>query len=118
MPHFVIDCSEDILKESEFTILNILEEVHLVAEKTKLFDKKDIKVRLQPFEKYLVGGEKTHFIHVFANIMEGRTKKQKANLSQQMVRKLTEMFPDVPFVAMNIRDFEKETYANRTFLKS
>ena len=116
MPHFVVDCSKEILTESRFTVLDILQEVYIVAEQTELFDKKDIKVRLQPFEQYLVGGDKTQFIHVFANIMQGRTTEQKANLSRKVVSKLTKMFPDVPFIAMNIRDFEKTTYVNRTML--
>jgi 5-carboxymethyl-2-hydroxymuconate isomerase len=116
MPHFVVDCSRDILTDSTFTVSTILQEVHTVAEETQLFDKQDIKVRLQPFEEYLVGGGQTNFIHVFANIMEGRTTEQKANLSKQMVSKLTEMFPNVPFIAMNVRDFEKATYVNRRMI--
>ena len=115
MPHFVIDCSENILT------LNSPEEtlsaIHEVAERSELFDKNDIKVRLNPFKKdYLVGGKKDDFIHVFANIMEGRTTIQKANLSKNITTKLKQIYPSIGFIAVNIRDFEKSTYCNKTMV--
>ena len=115
MPHFVIDCSENILtlQEPEKLIHN----VHRSACNSELFDETDIKVRLNPFkDNYLVGGRKQDFTHVFANIMEGRTTEQKANLSKQIVRQLKTLFPTVSFIAINIRDFEKATYCNKTMV--
>jgi 5-carboxymethyl-2-hydroxymuconate isomerase len=115
MPHFVIDCSENILRlqQPEHIIL----EVHKTATATKLFDEGDIKVRLNPFtEHYLVGGVPGDFIHVFANIMEGRTTIQKANLSKRIISVLKTMFPSVDFIAININDFEKATYCNKSMV--
>jgi len=115
MPHFVIDCSESIAEIQ--SPKDILEAVHLTANNTGLFDETDIKVRLNPFNKdYLVGGKQEDFIHVFANIMEGRSIEQKANLSNRIVAKLKLMFPNVSFIAINIRDFEKATYCNKTMV--
>jgi len=115
MPHFVIDCSSNILDiENPKTILDKL---HVTATNTGLFDEADIKVRLNPFkDNYIVGGKKESFIHVFANIMEGRTTKQKANLSKNIVTVLKTMFPNIPFIAINIRDFEKATYCNKSMI--
>lgn len=47
MPHFVMDCSESVFKfhDEEY----IIEQIHLVANSTGLFDEGDIKVRLNPF---------------------------------------------------------------------
>ncbi|AUC82824.1 5-carboxymethyl-2-hydroxymuconate Delta-isomerase [Lacinutrix sp. Bg11-31] len=115
MPHFVIDCSENILNNVEAK--SVLSKVHSTANNSLLFDEADIKVRLNPFkENYLVGGKKETFIHVFANIMEGRTIEQKAKLSKSMVTELKTMFPDIPFIAINIRDFEKATYCNKSMV--
>lgn len=114
MPHFVMDCSADILKTHNEEY--ILEQVHLVANDTGLFEESDIKVRLNPFKKYIVGNKREAFIHIFANIMEGRTTEQKSALSRAVVAKLIELFPEVPNIAMNINDFEKATYCNRTML--
>ena len=115
MPHFVIDCSESITKIQKTK--DILLAVHEMANETGLFDEADIKVRLNLFTKdYLVGGKQEDFIHVFANIMEGRTTEQKASLSKQVIGKLKVMFPNIPFIAINIRDFEKATYCNRSMI--
>lgn len=115
MPHFVIDCSETILSLQKPE--DILQEVHKAASNTCLFDEDDIKVRLNPFkEHYLVGGKQCDFIHVFSNIMEGRTTEQKENLSKEIVTKLKNMFPSIPFIAINIRDFEKATYCNKNMI--
>ena len=114
MPHFVIDCSESVLRLRSAE--ELLREVHDTAEATGLFKKGDIKVRIRAFEHYTVGSKKADFIHVFGNIMEGRTIEQKANLSRQIVAKLKHMFADAPVISINIREFEKATYCNRNMV--
>ena len=115
MPHFVIDCSKHILELKAPS--EIVLEVHSAANNTGLFNESDIKVRLNPFkEHYLVGGKQEDFIHVFADVMEGRNTDQKANLSKQIVITLKRMFPKIPFIAVNVRDFEKATYCNKNMV--
>jgi 5-carboxymethyl-2-hydroxymuconate isomerase len=114
MPHFVIDCSESVLQSHEEEY--IIEQVHLTANATELFDEGDIKVRLNPFKKYLVGNKREDFIHVFAHIMQGRTTEQKAYLSKQIISNLVILFPEIPNIAINISDFEKATYCNKAML--
>ncbi len=114
MPHFVIDCSENIitLKSAE----EIIQKVFDTAVSTGLFAKADIKVRINPFKYYNVGNTKEDFIHIFANIMEGRNIAQKSNLSNSIVAELKLMFPDIPVISINIRDFEKATYCNKSMV--
>ncbi|NMP17711.1 5-carboxymethyl-2-hydroxymuconate Delta-isomerase [Thalassotalea sp. Y01] len=114
MPHFVMDCSDDVLNlhDEEF----IIEQIHLAANASGLFDESDIKVRLNPFKIYAVGNKRESFIHVFAHIMQGRTTEHRANLSRLLVSRLTTLFPDTPNIAMNISEFEKPTYCNRAML--
>ena len=114
MPHFVIDCSENVLRERAPD--EILREVHDTASATGLFKPGDIKVRIRAFEHYTIGGAASDFIHVFGNIMEGRTTEQKADLARKIVGKLKEMFPEVPVVSINIREFERATYCNRNLI--
>lgn len=110
MPHFVIDCSENIIKLK--SPQDIMQKVYDAAEITNLFDKGDIKVRINPFKHYNIGNH-DNFIHVFANIMQGRNTTQKNILSKKIVGVLNSMFPDVPIISMNIRDFEAKTYCNK-----
>lgn len=114
MPHFVIDCSKNILNIKSPD--EIIQKVYDTAESTKLFDKGDIKVRINPFEHYTIGNTKDDFIHIFANIMEGRTTSQKKNLSGRIITELKSMFPNVPIISINIRDFEKATYCNKSMV--
>ncbi len=114
MPHFVIDCSENIIKLK--SPKEIIQKVYDTAESTNLFDKEDIKVRITPFEHYNIGNTKNDFIHIFANIMEGRNVSQKKNLSEKIVTELKTMFPNVPIISINIRDFEKATYCNKSMV--
>lgn len=114
MPHFVLDCSENIIQEqSPATIMQLVRDT---AAATGLFALGDIKVRINPFKYYTVGSTQQDFIHVFANIMEGRNNTQKSNLSRQIVSQLKALFPDVPIISINIRDFEKASYCNKTMV--
>ena len=114
MPHFIIDCSENIISLKSPN--NIMQKVYDAAELTGLFDKGDIKVRINPYKYYNVGNTTNDFIHVFANMMEGRSVMQKNKLSKSIITELKTMFPNVPVISINIRDFEKATYCNKSMV--
>ncbi|WP_103867104.1 5-carboxymethyl-2-hydroxymuconate isomerase [Aquimarina sp. I32.4] len=65
---------------------------------------------------YTIGNTKNDFIHVFGNLMEGRNETQKANLSKKIILTLKTMFPDVPILSINLRDFEKSSYCNKSMV--
>jgi 5-carboxymethyl-2-hydroxymuconate isomerase len=111
MPHFVIDCSEEIVKLR--SPQEIIRKVYDAANATELFIPEEIKVRINPYQFYSTGNTSDNFIHVFANIMEGRTTEQKTELSKQIITVLNSMFPNVPIISINIRDFERATYCNK-----
>ena len=114
MPHFIIECSEDII--SLKTPAEIMQAVYEVAETTGLFAENDIKVRINPYKYFKLGETKSKFIHIFAHIMEGRTNGQKADLSKRMIERLGQMFPDVSILSINIAEFELATYCNRALI--
>ena len=114
MPHFVIESSKNVT--ALVAPQKLLAEVHARAESSGLFKKTDIKVRIRTFEHFMFGGENADFLHVFAYIMEGRTTEQKKDLSVNIVKSLKKLLPEVPVVSINIMDFEKTTYCNRTMI--
>jgi 5-carboxymethyl-2-hydroxymuconate isomerase len=114
VPHLIIDCSARVL--SMKPVDEMMREVHDTAEATGLFKPGDIKVRVRKFEHYTVANSDRDFIHVFGNIMGGRTVEQRAALSRSNVSKLVSMFPDVPVISMNVVEFDKATYCNRQML--
>ena len=114
MPHFIIDCSENIIEQKSPE--DIMQLVFDTAESTGLFEKADIKVRINPYQYFNTANTKDDFIHVFANIMEGRDVDQKKDLSHKIVSQLKEAFPLVPVISMNIRDFERASYCNKSMV--
>ena len=114
MPHFIIKCSETILQQKSPD--EIMQAVYEIAEATGLFAANDIKVRLHPYQYFKLGEGKKDFIHIFGNIMEGRTIEQKASLSRRIIERLNEMFPAISILSINIREFEKATYSNKALI--
>lgn len=114
MPHFIIECSQDVLRQR--SPAEIMDTVYNVAESAGLFAVNDIKVRLQPYEYYQLGKNKHNFLHVFGYIMEGRSTEQKADLSTQISSRLTALLPDLSFLSVNISEFEAATYSNKALI--
>jgi 5-carboxymethyl-2-hydroxymuconate isomerase len=114
MPHFIIDCSANTL--TKVAEPEILTTVFNATQSSGLFAEEDIKVRVNPYVRYEVGGKMTDFIHVFGYILEGRTDEQIRDLSQRIVKSLVDLFPDVEFVASSIDEFTKAGYCNRHLL--
>jgi 5-carboxymethyl-2-hydroxymuconate isomerase len=114
MPHFIIDCSENVIRMRSAD--EIMQEVFDAALSTDLFIASEIKVRINPFAYYNNGNSLDDFIHVFGYIMEGRNTDQKSKLSKAIVTKLTEILPEVPVISINIKDFEKASYFNKTMI--
>lgn len=114
MPHFIIDCSQDILLQR--TPDELMDAVYEAADATGLFAPNDIKVRLLPYQYYRLGAGKKDFLHVFGYIMQGRSTDQKASLSKQISIRLSELLPDISFLSVNISDFEAATYSNKALI--
>jgi 5-carboxymethyl-2-hydroxymuconate isomerase len=114
MPHFIIDCSNNILEQVDAH--KLMSVVYDTAQSTGLFADNDVKVRLRPFEYYILGQGKANFIHIFGYIMEGRGTEQKANLSKLIISKLSELNIDTSFLSINIYDFEFATYCNKSLI--
>ena len=108
MPHFIIDCSKSLLQVQSPE--NLMQAVHATAESTGLFQPGDIKVRIRPYEHYLIAGEKHDFIHVFAFIREGRSDAQHKVLSERVVLQLRSMFEGAAIISMNIQELDKLNY--------
>ena len=53
MPHFIINCSPDIIEQK--SPAEIMDAVYETAEATGLFAKDDIKVRINPYQYYRIG---------------------------------------------------------------
>jgi len=115
MPHFIIDCSENLFSNQDVDTIH--ENVHKAAQSTGLFgDGANIQVRLNPYQNWFMAGKKVDAIHVFARILEGRTKEQKLDLSKTVIKTLAEMFPEVETIAMDVINLDKGVGFNKNKL--
>lgn len=115
MPHFLLHTTNEIIAPEQEE--SFLQAIHEEAVASGLFREEDIKVRIERFEKSMVGGKiNAPFVHVFGYIMQGRTTEMKAALSKSIVSRLNELLPDVSTIAMNVDDFEAATYFNNSKL--
>lgn len=114
MPHFIIECSENILAQQ--SPATIMQAVYETVEATGLFAESDIKVRIAPYTHYQLGEGKMDFIHIFGSIMEGRSTGQKADLSRKIIERLNQLFPAISVLSMNVQEFERATYCNKALL--
>ena len=106
MPNFIIDCSESLLEKHEVAVIN--EKVYEAALSSGLFaDGANIQVRLNPYKDSFMAGKRNEGMHVFARILEGRTKEQKLDLSKKVITVLAELFPDVENIGMDVLDLDK-----------
>lgn len=117
MPHFVVECSQPVLDVvSPEALMQALNETAVASGLFALEGPGGIKVRIRPYQHYLTVGQQQDFVHVFGNIMSGRTTEQKGALSKAMVTRLKAMLPKVPIVSMNVQEFDRETYCNRSMV--
>ena len=93
-----------------------MQAVYDVAEASGLFAVNDIKVRLRPYQYFMLAKGKRDFIHIFGYIMEGRRTEQKENLSRRIIERLNEMFPGLSILSINIGEFEQATYSNKALI--
>ena len=114
MPHFIIECSENVTHQLAPGF--IMQAVYEVAEASGLFAKNDIKVRIRPYSTYKLAEGKENFLHVFGYIMEGRSQEQKAALSGSVIQKLNELLPELSILSMNIQEFNQATYCNKAMI--
>lgn len=114
MPHFVIECSKNVLAQQPADV--IMNTVYDAAVATGLFADNDVKVRINSYEQYQLGQGKDSFLHIFASIMGGRTQEQKTLLSKSVIQKLASLFADISFLSMNVSEFDPATYANKSLI--
>lgn len=111
MPHCILDCSRTI--ERHASLDDLVRTVHDAASGTGLFGKGDIKVRVNLFDHYTVGGTRDDFVHTIAYIMGGRTEEQRKNLSARIVQALKALLPNVRILSVDVREINRATYHNR-----
>jgi 5-carboxymethyl-2-hydroxymuconate isomerase len=113
MPHCIIEYSQEL--EANFDPTLMIDATHNGAVASGLFDESHIKSRTVSYQHYKTGTGKLRFIHITAKILSGRSRKQKASLSQHILEQFKLLLIDKGLTSIvltvEVRDMDKETYS-------
>jgi len=108
MPHFIIECNQNTSKVLDGATM--VQKVFDVALHSGLFAKTNIKSRLKIYDESLVAGEDHDFVHVWGYIRQGRSDEQKRALSENIVKTIKALYPDIFLVSCDIRELDEGSY--------
>ena len=106
MPHYIIEHSPNIPPEG------LIHAVFNGALHSQLFlpNGADIKVRAIAYQNFKLGDSKTSFVHVVVKILAGRTDEQKQRLSQEIIKKLSDLGHQDISITVEVVDMERQSY--------
>lgn len=106
MPHCIIEHSPNISPDG------LMHAVFNGALHSQLFlpDGADIKVRAMAYSNFKLGDGKASFVHVFVKILAGRTDEQKQRLSQEIIKKLSDLGHQDISITVEVVDMERQSY--------
>ncbi|PIE42155.1 MAG: 5-carboxymethyl-2-hydroxymuconate isomerase [Gammaproteobacteria bacterium] len=82
MPHSIVEYSHSVEKQIDPEIL--LATVHQTISKSPLFGVNDVSTRSMRYTHYRLGSKKAGFIHVTVRLFQGRSDRDKAELTRQI----------------------------------
>ena len=106
MPHCIIEHSPNISPDG------LMHAVFNGALHSQLFlpDGADIKVRAIAYQNFKLGDGKASFVHVIVKILAGRTDEQKQRLSQEIIKKLSDLGHQDISITVEVVDIERQIY--------
>ena len=111
MPHCIIEYTPAI--EDQISISTLVENVHQSANDSGLFNAASIKTRALCVEHFLLGTGNKGFIHVSIRILAGSTESQKRDLSQRVLRGVSNGIDKGVDVSVEILDIDTPSYAKQ-----
>lgn len=82
MPHCLIEYADTL--EQHIDPQQLLDAVFQTVTASPLFDRKNVRARLQRFSAFRLGAEQQHFVHVTVRLLQGRSDKEKTALNQHI----------------------------------
>ena len=106
MPHCIIEHSPNISPDG------LMHAVFNGALHSQLFlpDGADIKVRAIAYQNFKLGDGKASFVHVIVKILAGRSDEQKQRLSQEIIKKLSDLGHQDISITVEVVDMERQSY--------
>ncbi|MDR9825443.1 5-carboxymethyl-2-hydroxymuconate isomerase [Vibrio sp. FNV 38] len=110
MPNLVMEYTNTV--EERVNVQGLIEDLHQVAIDSCLFDVASIKSRTLRCDHWLMGSEQdeSDFIHITFELLDGRSEKQKKELSCALMAVLLEQASQISSLTINIRDMDRNSF--------
>jgi len=108
MPHCVIEYSAQAA--DCYPVADLIEAAQLAMIGSGLFGGDDVKTRSVRYDDFVTGNGAEAFAHLTIRILSGRTQQQRIALSECVVGRLSEQFPELEEITVEIREMERESY--------
>jgi 5-carboxymethyl-2-hydroxymuconate isomerase len=109
MPHFVVSISKPLPDGVDKDV--VLNRLFTCASQSKLFEDKDIKIRVKSFDCFSVGGALLPFIHVEVRLLSGRSERMKKSLSESVLSVMKSLLRIKASLSVEIIDIDRASYS-------
>jgi len=113
MPHFILEHSAGLADRA--VVRNALRRLHDAAADSGVVSAIDLKMRAIPVDSWLVAGTAMPFAHLTVRLLEGRTPETKLALSKALLAVLTDCFPDIERLSVEMQDMDGFSYKKRPY---
>lgn len=111
MPHFIIEHGAALNNEDDRQAA--MQIVASAGADCGFILREDIKVRIYESTSFLHLDGRENFLHLTIRMLAGRTIEQKTTLSKLARTGLSERFPQVQSVSVEVCDMEPDSYKKR-----
>lgn len=109
MPHIIIEHSATSIEPCNYKAL--LNSVFSMVEAIQVFNKNNIKARLQSVEHFKLASNYKGFVHIQCRIHKGRDIEQKKQLSNAVLQAVKPFVNPQTVTTVELIDMESESYA-------
>lgn len=108
MPHFIIEQGNALITSDARQ--EAMQLIGQVGAECGFINAKDIKIRLQDYNDFLLLDGRKSFIHLTVRMLAGRTAEQKEGLTIALRDALCRQFPHVESLSIEIDDMDPISY--------
>lgn len=113
MPHCIIEYAQGLAPHAD----RLLDTIQQTVIDSPLFSAVDVRSRRQAFDGYRLGADNQYFIHVTIKLLRGRSDREKAQLTQQVVDAITNLALGDVLVSCECVDIHTASYHHATTVK-
>ncbi|WP_444930123.1 5-carboxymethyl-2-hydroxymuconate Delta-isomerase [Microbulbifer sp. SSSA002] len=111
MPHLIIEYAKNL--EEKISVAALVSSAQETMRSSGLFASHTIKTRAKPYDQFIAGDNGGSFIHAEIRLLEGRSTREREELSSAVFNSLCQFAEGVPAVSVEVREMDASCYSKR-----